>query len=348
MLTRSFDNTLRGTFHVLELEDGEKDPLKYRGKRFPISLLNTYNLLVNPTQVLIRDTTDNNYYNVLHANSELQVLQNNQNIGQVKKGSPAVVGGNLNIQQSPAPFCYIDKTGALNSVVSSNAIWSESVMGYVADGKPNTYAQGFVRDGSATHGGLFLRKDGQWGQPAVWTGSVSENFLSLNDTPVDYNTHLDKYLRVSYANGGSVVFDAINTDKVPEGTQNIYYTNGKVNTAIDAKCADRSIPELKVQNTITCKELISDSDRKLKENVQSLKPSESLNSILKMKSYSYNFKGNEKIRTGFIADEVSNIFPTIATSKTVNYIDIIPHMACAIQELQAEVKCLQNKLFSSK
>ena len=95
--------------------------------------------------------------------------------------------------------------------------------------KPDTYARGLVPAGSATHGGLFLRRDGQWGQPSVYTGSVSDNFLSLQDTPIDYTGQADKYLRVSYAEGGSVVFDSINTTKVPEST-NLSYTDTRVDT----------------------------------------------------------------------------------------------------------------------
>ena len=343
MITRSFDNTLRGKFHVLEIEDSEKNPLQYAGKQFPITLLNTYNLLINPTQVLVKDTTDNQYYEVLHRNSELQVIQNNQNIGKVKKGTPAVLGSNLNLKQSPAPFCYIDEGGALNSVVASSSVWTESVMGFTALGKPNTYSQGFVPNGSATHGGLFLRKDGQWGQPSVWTGSVSENFLSLNDTPTNYNDNLDKYLRVSYANGGSVVFDAINTDKVPEGVQNFYYTNGKVNSAIDAKCANRSIPSLAIVNDIKCKEIITDSNRALKENFRALKQTSSLKRVLKLKPVAYNFKGNKKHRDGLIADEVAKIFPHLASSETINYIDLIPHLINSIKYLNSESEMLKQK-----
>lgn len=64
-------------------------------------------------------------------------------------------------------------------------------MGFTAEGKPDTYAQGFVRQGSSDHGGLFLRKDRNWGQPSVFLGSVSEHFLSLDDTPTEYNDNPD-------------------------------------------------------------------------------------------------------------------------------------------------------------
>ena len=178
MITRSFDNTLRAKFHSLELEkNGNTNPIKYDNGKLPITFLETFKLLVTPTNVLIKDSNDL-YYDVLHSNSELTVKLE---IGETKvvKGSAVVTGSNLNIKQSPAPICYVDSLGAINSVVASDSIWSESVMGYTASGKPNTYSQGFVREGSAIHEGLFLRKDGFWGQPSVYTGSVSERFISL-------------------------------------------------------------------------------------------------------------------------------------------------------------------------
>jgi hypothetical protein len=341
-MSKSFDNTKRGNFHILEIEKSEKYPFKYAGKPFPISLLDTHKLKINESQVLIEE--GGLYYDVLHTNSKLTVQSaDGDEVGKVKTGTPAVVGANMNVKQSPAPLCYIDSDGTLNSVVLADSIWSESVMGWTAEGKPNTYSQGFVPEGDSDHQSLFLRKDGQWGQPSVHSGSVSEHFLSLGDTPLTYNNQLNKYLRVSYEEGGSVVFDDIDTSKVPENT-NLYYTDDRVHTEIVSKCSDRSIPELNIQNTITCNELLTDSNRALKENFQRLKPSESLNRVMKIKSYCYNFKGNKKIRAGFIADEVQKIIPTIATPKSINYLELIPYLVGSIQKLNNEVEMLKNNL----
>ena len=109
-------------------------------------------------------------------------------------------------------------------------------MGYVdVDKGKFTYSHGLVPPGVANHAGLFLRKDGQWGQPSEHTGSVSETLLSLNDTPDTYTSCLDKYLRVSYVNGGSVVFDSIDTDKVPEASSNLYHTQDRCDNRITTK-----------------------------------------------------------------------------------------------------------------
>lgn len=341
-MNKTLDNTKRGKFHIVEIDDSEPFPLKYSGKPFPISLLNTHRLLINETQVLMKDT-DGQYYDVLHANSELQVVNDTTNIGKVKQGAPAVVGSNMNMKQSPAPFCYIDSDGTLNSVVASDSIWSESVMGWTAEGKPNTYSQGFVPEGDSDHQSLFLRKDGQWGSPSVHSGSVSEHFLSLGDTPLTYNNQLNKYLRVSFDEGGSIVFDDIDTSKVPENT-NLYYTDARVHAEILTKCSDRSIPELKIQNTILCNEIVTDSDRKLKHCFRDLNSSEALAGVLKLKPKTYKFKGKKKQRTGLIADEVHSIFPSLASETFVNYIELIPYLVSSIQKLNNEVEMLKKQL----
>jgi hypothetical protein len=352
MMCRSYDNTRRGRFHQLELEDnGDELPLTYKGRKLPISFLETYHLKVTPTNVMIRDI-DANYYEILHRNSELTVTLDNAVVGKVKPGQPAVVGANMNKKQSPAPLCYVDEGGAINSVVLSDSLWSESVMGYTADGKPNTYAQGFVPSGSAEHDGLFLRKDGQWGRPSPYVGSVSNNLLSLTDTPLTYQGQENRYLRVSYAEGGSIVFDSIDTSKVPESLNNLYYTEERVESKITEKTSDRSLKSLLVQNTVTARDFLCDSDRRLKENIQSIDTGYSLERVLKLKPKTYNFKGNSKNMAGLISQEVFDILPDLVddTGKTqkLNYVELIPHLIGCISELHHEILELKKQLLFSK
>jgi len=349
MITRSIDNCLRGKFHTLELEkNGDEPPLTFDGAKLPLTYLETYNFLVNSTQVLIRDTTDNQYYDVLHANSELSVTLDDSVVGKVKKGQPAVVGGNMNKKQSPAPVCYIDADGTLNSVVVSDDLWSESVMGYAAEGKPDTYAQGFVRGGSASHGNLFLRRDGQWGIPSVYTGSVADTFLSLHDTPLEYTGQAGRYLRVSYAEGGSIVFDSIDTSKVPEAPSNLYYTDERVESKIREKTTDRSLNTLAVVGTVTANDFLCDSDRRLKTEINELNPTEALNDLLKLRPTAYRFKGNlGRQRFGFIAQEVKQVLPDLVNDEgetmTLNYMDLIAHLVASVQALQQEILLLKSK-----
>ena len=187
------------------------------------------------------DESDGNHYELLHTNSNFTiVLEEEDDEGtptgsKVTEGQIIPSGQNLFKQASPAPFAYIDTTGRLGSANMWHSLFVANVMGYVdVDKGPSTYRHGLCPEGAADHGGLFLRKDGQWGSPSLYTGSVSETFLSLHDTPVTYTEMQDRYVRVSYAEGGSLVFDAIDTDQVPEATR-MYYTEPRVDDRIQTK-----------------------------------------------------------------------------------------------------------------
>jgi hypothetical protein len=220
-------------------------------------------------------------------------------------------------------------------------------MGYVdLDKGVNTYKHGLVPEGSSVHGGLFLRKDGQWGQPSVHTGSVSETFLSLQDTPTTYTGEIDKYLRVSYNEGGSVVFDALNTSKVPEST-NLYYTDTRVNNRITSKLQDSSITDITVSGTVTCNEILAQSDARLKREVEDLDEEQCLVNVLALQPKTYKFMDNDKKRYGLIAQEVEAVLPELVDerhdSKAVNYVELVPFLIGAVQQLKQEIDWLRNE-----
>ena len=139
------------------------------------------------------DESDGNHYEILHTNSDFTIQFEEEDEegaptgGKVQTGQIIPSGDNLFKQQSPAPFAYIDTTGRLGSANLWHNLFVANIMGYVdVDKATNTYRHGLRPQGSADHGGLFLRKDGQWGSPSLYTDSVSETFLSLNDTPTTY------------------------------------------------------------------------------------------------------------------------------------------------------------------
>ena len=350
MFFRSRDNTRRLKAHQIQLHSGGsgESPLTLDDKPYPISRLDTGRLLFGANSVSYLDA-NGSYYEILHRNSVLQVGLDNaddNNVVKVKAGQPVVVGSNMNKKASPAPFAYVSENGDLNSVVLSDAVYDDSVMGYSAAGKPNSYSQGLVKAGSSIHGGLFLRKDGQWGQPSVYTGSVSETMLSLQDTPASYQGNTDKYLRVSYANGGSVVFDAIDTSKVPESATNLYYTATRADTRITQKAGDRSLITIAAQQTITANEFVADSDVRLKEDITDLVGG--LDTVAQLNPKSYTFKGNSKLRFGLISQEVERVLPQlVGTSgefQTLNYIELVPFLVQAVKELKGQVDELRRQL----
>ena len=157
------------------------------GKKLSHRDINLGNLKIDDAGKLFTlDNSDNTYYELLNTNSQIQVKfdEESQQVGKVQEGQIVVAGNNLIKQNSPAPFVYVDESGRLGSSNLWGNIWIANVMGYAdVDKASSTYNHGLCPAGSANHGGLFLRKDGQWGQPSLYTGSVSETFLSLQDTP---------------------------------------------------------------------------------------------------------------------------------------------------------------------
>ena len=310
--------------------------------------LGSLRVTANKTYTL--DEEDGEYYQVLNTNSEIEItFEDEVQPGKVASGQIIPAGSSLFKQQSPAPFVFIDTTGRLGSSNLWNNLWIANVMGHVdVDKGSNTYKHGLVPEGSDVHDGLFLRKDGQWGQPSVWTGSVSETLLSLQDTPTTYTNHIDKYLRVSFAEGGSVVFDAIDTSKVPEHTDHLYYTDDRVNTRIDAKLADQSVTDVHITGTLTANEVETESDVRLKRHITDLPPDVCLAVCSELQPKSYEFKSKPgRQRYGLLAHQLQSVLPSLASTTTnghlaVNYLDLIPILIGSIQKLDDQLKSLQQ------
>ena len=319
-------------------------------------------LQLTDTTAKVFDPTDGQFHDVFHRNSTFTVQavtlddgdatddddQQQPASAQLVSGQIIPAGDSLFKQASPAPIAYIDTSGRLGSANLWRQLFVANVMGYVdVDKGTNTYRHGLVPEGAADHQGLFLRKDGQWGQPSVHSGSVSETLLSLRDTPQTYTDHLDKYLRVSYAEGGSVVFDAIDTSKVPEAT-NQYYTDARVDARITTKLSDRSLTDIHVSGDVTANDFTADSDRRLKTRIRDMTPAECLAAVSKLHPASYRFKDRpEQPRFGLIAQEVRTVLPQVVRRApdgqlSLAYIDLVPLLIGAVHDLQNKICALTH------
>ena len=332
--------------------------ISVNGRQLSYADLDLGALRLTDSKAYTLDESDGKHYEILHTNSDFTIQFEEEDDagtptgGKVQTGQIIPSGDNLFKQQSPAPFAYIDTTGRLGSANLWHNLFVANVMGYAdADKGSSTYQHGLCPEGSADHGGLFLRKDGQWGSPSLYTGSVSETFLSLNDTPTTYTENINKYLRVSYAEGGSIVFDPINTDKVPESS-NLYYTEERVNTRIASKLADKTLSNISVAGTITCNELLAESDQKLKTNIADLDKEECMETVEAIRPRRYTFKSDAKHtpRMGVIAQELEEVCPHLvqysdAGQASVNYIELIPMLIGSIQQLRAELNDLKADVY---
>ena len=155
----------------------------------------------------------------------------------------------------------------------------------------------------------------------------------------------DRYVRVSYAEGGSLVFDAIDTDKVPEATH-MYYTEPRVDDRIQTKLQDKSLANISVTGTITCNEVVSESDRRLKARIEDVDPQLALEVVDKIRPRRYVFKREPtRERYGVVAQELQTVAPQFVHTCDdgtlgVNYVELVPLLIASVQRLKKQVERL--------
>jgi hypothetical protein len=87
------------------------------------------------------------------------------------------------------------------------------------------------------------------------------------------------------------------------------------------------------------------SDYNLKDDIFNIKYG--LNDVLKLQPVEYTYKSNGSKQLGFIAQDIGTILPEVVSfeeSMSVNYQAIIPILTKAIQEQQALIKALEQRL----
>ncbi|MFC4740008.1 tail fiber domain-containing protein [Flavobacterium ponti] len=106
---------------------------------------------------------------------------------------------------------------------------------------------------------------------------------------------------------------------------------------------------LEVNGNIRTNAVILNSDSNLKKEIKPL--ASVLEDLSQITTYSYYFKKDEKssdLQFGLLAQEVQKIYPNLVASNGeylgVNYIQLIPVLIKAIQELQVEVNFLKEQL----
>ena len=95
-----------------------ENSITVNGKKLSYADVDLGPLQLTATHIKAKDPTDNKYYEVLHQNSQIVVQQesgDNAQVGKIQEGQIIPAGNNLFLQQSPAPFCFIDTSGRLGS-----------------------------------------------------------------------------------------------------------------------------------------------------------------------------------------------------------------------------------------
>ena len=106
-----------------------------------------------------------------------------------------------------------------------------------------------------------------------------------------------------------------------------------------------------VVGNITANGFLYSSDRNLKKNIAPLEGS--LEKIMKLNGYSYNWKSTGKADMGIIAQEVESIYPDLVHTnaegvKSVEYANLIAPLIEAVKTQQKEIESLKAEVASLK
>ncbi len=94
--------------------------------------------------------------------------------------------------------------------------------------------------------GSLVYKSSGWdfgGANLTNTGNISADFVGLNDTPANYSGAAGKYLKIN-SGANAVEFITIDTDQVPQGSTNLYYTDARA----DARITNAGVTSSTVSN----------------------------------------------------------------------------------------------------
>jgi hypothetical protein len=242
----------------------------------------------------------------------------------------------------------------LNVLNVSNVSSIINVAGFDAGGAKNSGTQALTMTAASYNNGyLYVTKGGNGTACSNTAGSA----LGCEVMVFGATSSSPFYLMGFDANGsaGSGISSGSFSDVASNGSY--IYTASAANTTACSGVAGSAIGcELKVFNVSSDAILSSGyalsvigraigtsweslSDRNLKENFLDL-GSESLQKILNLKPTQYNFKGDSKVRLGFIAQDVREVLPELVSENSgvlsMDYIGLIAPIVKSIQELNAK------------
>lgn len=305
------------------------------------------------------------YEKVLTSSRVAELLENaiDPTTGQVSAGVIPTISTSFFVPQSPFPIVYVTKQGQLASATLDDSVWEDNVYGNpnrgidalgASDDLEKRWNSGLVpkyeqrnpatneRISSSIH---LLTSEGTWRK-------LSDIFVDINETStVSVSEHLpdftpitanNKFAMTSMVNGGTIVYNNIDTSFVPEHSNNLYHTPERVNTLISNKLADGSLTTGVIEQ-LESQTLTAVSDRRLKTKIKPLQ--ENINKLNPVEFEYLNDKG--KKRYGFIAQEVKETHPELVETDSkgylsVKYLDIIAMLVKQNLELTQRIENLEK------
>lgn len=200
------------------------------------------------------------------------------------------------------------------------------------------------------------------------TGDTMTGALTLSGAPTNANHAATKDYVDSAVSTGT---GALDTDSVPEGVSNLYYTDARVQAVINTNTAgfvttdttytageglNLTGTEFEMSGSYTgdfnvdgeiiaTGDVTAYSDRALKRNIQTIE--NALDKVIALRGVTY--QKDEKDGLGVIAQEVEEVLPEVVRKdgygmRSVAYGNIVGLLIEAIKEQQAQIEDLKSKL----
>ncbi len=177
--------------------------------------------------------------------------------------------------------------------------------------------------------------------------------LSLISTPeTEAAAGIGSGIEFDMVNDSSSVFaggylNCVTSDVVAD-TENAYFEFKLINDG-----TMNTVSTLSPTGVFTATTLAETSDRRLKENIKDIDPTDSLDKILevKVKEYNYTFE-KDKRHTGVIAQEIKQYIPEVVNISnshgledfhSVHYSGLVPHLINCIKQLKKEIDDLKSR-----
>jgi hypothetical protein len=274
-------------------------------------------------------------------------LTTTQTVGGAKTFSSTVTGARFDPTSSSVSGTgiYLPSSGKLGFSISGT-----QKMNLVSNGV------GYGTDLFAWISGLSFTLD--FPQFAISSGANGGGLLMSNFYINSSNQRI--YKTTNGANFINTQAGAIAFSTAPSGTINTVATFNPISLYLenDGRVAIGSTTlqtnyKLTVQDSVyvggnvSASAYTTRSDYNLKDDIFDLKYG--LNDVLKLQPVEYTYKSNGSKQIGFIAQDIGTILPEVVSfeeSMSVNYQAIIPILTKAIQEQQALIKALEQRIIN--
>jgi hypothetical protein len=151
-------------------------------------------------------------------------------------------------------------------------------------------------------------------------------------------------------NGGNILFYEVNDGRSVFDLRYQFRAGGQLwvgNTSSYGNYLLQVKDSLYVNGNVSAAAYTTRSDYNLKDDIFDLKYG--LNDVLKLQPVEYTYKSNGSKQLGFIAQDIGTILPEVVSfeeSMSVNYQAIVPILTKAIQEQQALIKALEQRIIN--